>query len=92
MRIAGPPLRLVMPRAVDLDGELQLRAVEVHHESSHRMLAAELESQHAAVAQQMPRMPLGGHCRTAKLPRVRAAAPRIEPSHLPSSREEGQAA
>lgn len=53
--------------AVELYDELQLGAVEIDDESLEHMLATELEAEHAAIAEQAPRMPFCGRRLTAQL-------------------------
>jgi hypothetical protein len=57
--------------AFELDDQLQRRAVEVYDEAVEDLLAAKLETEQAAIAQERPRVPFRGRGLAPKLARAR---------------------
>ena len=81
--VTEPMLRILVNLSVELDRQPELRAVEIDDEATNDLLASELQSETASVAEHLPRATFG--VRTA-LPQLARDAGCLFSPPLPSGR------
>ncbi len=78
--IVAPPIRRVVNIALEFHDESLRDAIEVDDEAMQNVLAAELEAEYGAVAEERPCVPLSGCWMQPKQPREREPLGMCEPA------------